>query len=108
LPRGTFALGRGNWQEKRLGNEKRVSKEKEKEKQRCGGGDFMEYMEKQRGAGGTEWVGKRGCAGKRVLNAVENRRSLEGSNGAGAGCKAEGARGPLGVYNLKKMSRGNK
>lgn len=47
--------------------------------------------------GGKDEVGKHGCTGKRVLNAVENRTSLEGSNERGAGDKGERVRAPLGV-----------
>lgn len=72
-----------------------MSKEKEgKQRQGRGGKDFMEYVEEQRG---KDEVGKHGYTGKSALNAVENRTSLEGSNGTGAGDKGEGVRASLGM-----------
>lgn len=47
--------------------------------------------------GGKGEVGKHGYTGKRALNAEENRTSLEGSNGTGAGDKGEGMRAPVGA-----------
>lgn len=74
-----------------------MSKEKEETKAEPWGKRLHRMEGEAERAGGKDEVGKHGCIGKRVLNAVENRTRLEGSNGTGTGNKGGDARAALGV-----------
>lgn len=74
-----------------------MSKEKEETKAEPWGKRLHGMQGEAESAVGKHEVGKHGCTGKRVLIAVENRTSLEGSNATGSGDKGEGARPALGV-----------
>lgn len=83
--------------EERRGGEKSVKGEREETKAEVWGKRLHGIRGQAERTGGKDEVGKHGYTGKRALNAVENRTSLEGSNGARAGDKGGGVRAPLGV-----------
>lgn len=83
--------------EERRGGGKSVQGEREETKAEVWGKRLHRIRREAERTGRKDKVEKRGHTGKRVLNVEENRTSLEGNSGTGAGSEGQGTRAPLGA-----------